>query len=43
MLAVHLRGGKADMGARSFAYVAGWLMCIFLAIMAVLAVFGVAT
>ncbi|QIE44127.1 MAPEG family protein [Pseudohalocynthiibacter aestuariivivens] len=40
MLVIHLRGGKADMGARSFAYVLGWLMCILLAILAILAVFG---
>ncbi|MDX1784676.1 MAG: MAPEG family protein [Roseovarius sp.] len=40
MLIIHLRGGKADMGARSFAYVLGWLMCLLLAISAILAVFG---
>lgn len=40
MLIVHLRGGKADMGARSISYVVGALMCIALAIMAIAAVFG---
>lgn len=40
MLAIHLRGGKADMGARSFAYVGGALMCVLLALMAIVAVFG---
>jgi uncharacterized MAPEG superfamily protein len=39
-LVIHLRGiGSPDMGPRSFAYVAGWLMCILLGVMAVVAVF----
>ena len=36
---VHVRGiGKPDMSARSFTYVAGWLMCVLLALMAIGAV-----
>ena len=38
---VHIKGiGKADMSVRSFTYIAGWLMCIILAILAIAAVFG---
>ncbi len=38
---VHIKGiGKPDMSARSFLYVAGWLACIILCLMAVLAVLG---
>ncbi len=37
---VHIKGiGKPDMSVRSFTYVAGWLMCLALAIMAIAAVF----
>ncbi|MEO3413833.1 MAPEG family protein [Roseovarius sp. CAU 1744] len=37
---VHINGiGKPHMGARSFIYVAGWLACLLLAIMAIVAVF----
>lgn len=37
---VHINGiGKPDMSARSFIYVAGWLSCILLALMAIFAVF----
>ena len=33
---VHINGiGKPDMGLRSFSYVAGWLMCIGLAVLAI--------
>ena len=36
---VHINGiGKQDMGVRSFTYVAGWLMCLLLALMAIFAV-----
>ncbi|MFD1158266.1 MAPEG family protein [Roseovarius aestuarii] len=36
---IHIGGiGKPDMSARSFLYVAGWLMCVLLAIMAIFAV-----
>ena len=36
---VHIKGiGKPDMGIRSFTYVAGWLMCLLLAISAICAV-----
>ncbi len=36
---VHIKGiGKPDMSARSFLYVAGWLACIILCLMAVMAV-----
>ena len=36
---VHIQGlGKPDMSARSFTYVAGWLMCVLLALMAIFAV-----
>ncbi|MCR9114265.1 MAG: MAPEG family protein [Rhodobacteraceae bacterium] len=38
---VHIKGiGKPDMGVRSFTYVAGWLMCLCLAVMAILKVFS---
>lgn len=38
---VHIKGiGRPDMGVRSYTYVAGWLICLVLAIMAVLAVFS---
>ncbi len=40
MLVIHLRGGKADRGARSMAYALGALMCMLLAFAAILAVFG---
>lgn len=37
---VHIQGiGKAHTGVRSFTYVAGWAMCILLAVMAIVAVF----
>jgi len=37
---VHIKGiGKPNTGARSFSYVAGWLVCLILAVMAILAVF----
>lgn len=37
---VHIKGiGQPNMGVRSFTYVAGWLACIILCLMAVLAVF----
>ena len=36
---LHIQGiGKPNAGARSFAYVAGWLMCLLLALMAIFAV-----
>ncbi len=36
---VHIKGlGKPDMSTRSFVYVAGWLMCILLGLMAIFAV-----
>ena len=38
---VHIKGiGKPNMSVRSFTYVAGWLICLALAIMAIAAVFG---
>lgn len=39
---VHIKGlGKPDMGVRSFTYVAGWLTCLVLGVMAILStVFG---
>lgn len=38
---VHIKGiGKPDMSVRSFIYVAGWLVCLVLAIMAILAAFA---
>ncbi len=38
---VHVKGiGKPNMSIRSFTYVAGWLMCLALAILAIAAVFG---
>ena len=38
---VHVKGiGKPDMSARSFLYVAGWLICLILAVMAVCGAFG---
>lgn len=38
---VHIRGiGGPDMSVRSFTYVAGWLVCLVLAIMAMMAVFS---
>ncbi len=40
MLVIHLRGGKPHMGARSIVYVLGWVMCILLAIFAIVAAFG---
>ncbi|MEB8385983.1 MAPEG family protein [Rhodobacteraceae bacterium KMM 6894] len=40
MAVLHVRGGKADRGARSMAYVVGAMMCIALAISAIAAVFG---
>jgi uncharacterized MAPEG superfamily protein len=40
MLAMHLRGGQADRGPRSFTYALGWLMCGALAIMAIVTVYG---
>ena len=37
---VHIKGiGKPHSGVRSFIYVAGWLMCLILAIMAIAAAF----
>jgi len=37
---VHIRGsGSPNMGIRSYTYVAGWLMCILLAVMAIYEVF----
>lgn len=37
---VHVTGaGKPDMSIRSYVYVAGWLMCLLLAFMAIVAVF----
>ena len=37
---VHIQGiGKPDMSVRSFTYVAGWLICVILALMAIVAVF----
>jgi uncharacterized MAPEG superfamily protein len=37
---VHIKGiGKPDMSVRSFTYIAGWAMCLALAIMAIAAVF----
>ncbi len=37
---VHIGGiGKPDMSARSFIYVAGWLACVLLALMAIFSVF----
>lgn len=39
LMVVHIKGiGKPDMSVRSFTYVAGWLMCLLLAISAVCAV-----
>lgn len=41
LLVVHIKGiGKPDMGVRSFTYVAGWLICLALAVMAILKVFS---
>ena len=42
LVIIHIRGiGRADMGPRSFVYVAGWLMCICLALLAIgAALFG---
>lgn len=41
MAVVHINGiGKADMSLRSFAYVAGWAMCIGLALMAIVNAFA---
>lgn len=38
---VHIRGiGKPDMSVRSYVYVAGWLVCLVMAIMAIQAVFS---
>ena len=38
---VHIKGiGKPDMSVRSFTYVAGWLICLVLAVMAILGVFN---
>jgi uncharacterized MAPEG superfamily protein len=37
---VHVKGiGKPDVSLRSFTYIAGWLMCLILAILAITAVF----
>ena len=37
---VHIKGiGKPDMSVRSYLYVAGWLCCLLLALMAIFAVF----
>ncbi|MAO25908.1 MAPEG family protein [Roseovarius sp.] len=39
LLVVHVGGiGRADMGPRSFLYVFGWLLCIILGLMAIIAV-----
>lgn len=38
---VHIKGiGKPDMSVRSFTYVAGWLICVILAILAIVGVFS---
>lgn len=40
MLVLHVRGGQAERGPRSIAYVVGAAMCIALALSAIAAVFG---
>lgn len=38
---VHIKGiGKPNMSVRSFTYVAGWLMCLILALMAIVGAFS---
>ncbi|QGY00333.1 MAPEG family protein [Roseovarius faecimaris] len=38
---VHIKGiGKPDMSLRSFTYVAGWLICLILALLAIFAAIG---
>lgn len=38
---VHIQGiGKPDMSLRSFIYVSGWLVCLILAVLAILAAIG---